>query len=289
MKISGKTKILGIFGYPIEHTLSPQMHNAAIEVLGLDMVYLPFEVRPEGLGIAVEAIRSLGILGVNVTIPHKSAIIPYLDRISEEARVIGAINTIVNRGGELIGYNTDGEGYVRSLKRELDFDVKGKKVLILGAGGAARGILVSIAREGPKDVIVANRTITKASTLVRELKGLFPDVGMTALGLIPEILKVHLGGTALLINATSLGMRGEGIGLPLDALPGDTVVSDIVYKPLITPLLEEASALGFITHNGLGMLVEQGALSLKLWTGLDAPIEIMREVVLKYLDNPYPI
>lgn len=289
MNISGKTKILGIFGYPIEHTLSPAMHNAAIEALGLDMVYLPFEVRPAGLGIAVEAIRSLDILGINVTIPHKSAIIPCLDRVSEEARVIGAINTIVNRGGELIGYNTDGEGYVRSLKRELDFNLKGKKVLLLGAGGAARGILVSIAREGPKDVIVANRTVAKASALVRELKGRFPDVGMTALGLIPEILKVHLGGTTLLINATSLGMRREGIGLPLDALPDDAVVSDIVYKPLMTPLLKEASALGLITHNGLGMLVEQGALSLKLWTGLDAPREIMREVVLKSLDNSYPI
>jgi len=284
MNISGKTKILGIFGYPIEHTLSPAMHNAAIEALGVDMVYLPFEVRPERLGMAVEAIRSLDILGVNVTIPHKSVVIPYLDRISEEARVIGAINTIVNREGELIGYNTDGEGYVRSLKRELGFDFKGKTVLLLGAGGAARGILVSIAREGPKDVIVANRTIAKASALVRELKGQFPDVGVTALGLIPEILKVHMGGTTLLINTTSLGMRGEGIGLPLDALPGDAVVSDIVYRPLMTPLLKEASALGLITHNGLGMLVEQGALSLKLWTGLDAPREIMREVVLKSLD-----
>ncbi|MBI5286945.1 MAG: shikimate dehydrogenase, partial [Deltaproteobacteria bacterium] len=228
------------------------------------------------------------ILGVNITIPHKEAVIPFLDGLSEEAGLIGAVNTIVNEDGRLIGYNTDGEGYVRSLKREVGFDIKDKMVLILGAGGAARGILVGIVRCSPKGVIVANRTVERAKVLVEGLKGHFPLVELIAIGLIPEALRDYLGKVDLLINATSLGMRGEGMGLPLDVFPKGAVVSDIVYKPPClpkagrqakTPLLQEAEERGLTTHGGLGMLVEQGALSFKLWTGLDVSTEVMRKAM----------
>ena len=170
MKITGKTKIVGIFGYPIEHTFSPLMHNAAFSALGLDYCYIPFEVQPKDLKSAVEGIRALNIRGVNITVPHKEAVIKYLDELSKEAKLIGAVNTIENRGGKLIGHNTDGRGFIKSLWDDAKTRVKGKSVLLVGAGGAGKGIAVSCALEGASEIIIANRTIKKADELVRYLK-----------------------------------------------------------------------------------------------------------------------
>jgi shikimate dehydrogenase len=282
MEIRGETKVLGIFGYPVKHTFSPLIHNAAFRNKGLDYVYLPFEVKPEYLKEATEAIRALNLLGVSVTVPHKETIVPFLDEVSEEALLSGAVNTVLNRDGFLIGYNTDGEGYIQSLKNDTGFDPKGKIILILGAGGASKGILASLAMRSPVRVIISNRTKSRASRLVKEFQGKFPDVELKSIDLKIDTLKSCLQDTHLLINATTMGMEGkETVELPLESLPKDGIVSDIVYKPLDTPMIKQAESLGIKTHKGLGMLLEQAALGFKIWTGVEAPVEVMKEILLK--------
>ncbi|MBI5327899.1 MAG: shikimate dehydrogenase [Deltaproteobacteria bacterium] len=282
MNITGKTKILGILGYPVNHTISPPMHNAVIKMLGLDIVYLPFEVKPSNLQHAVNGIRGLGILGINITIPHKETVVKFLDKISEEVKLIGAVNTIVNKDGCLIGHNTDGYGYITSLKEELNFSAKGKKIVILGAGGAARGILTALAVKKPEAIIVANRTIARAVSVVKIFKEKFPNIKFEAVYIDEDMLKAYFQYADLIVNTTSVGMKKKGIlKTPLEALPKTAIVSDIIYNPLETPLLERAKKLGLITHGGLGMLIHQGAKSFKLWTGIDAPTKVMRKAALK--------
>jgi shikimate dehydrogenase len=284
MNITAKTKILGIFGYPTGHTISPAMHNAVIKALRLDMVYLPFEVKPSELREAIKCIKSIGMIGVNITIPHKEAVIKFIDGISEEARHIGAVNTIVNKDGRLIGHNTDGYGYITSLKEECNFNPKGKNIAILGAGGAARGILVALSVKKPKTIVIANRTLARAISLIKAFKGKFPETKFEAVDLNKDILKKYFKDMELLVNTTSVGMKkNETVEIPLELLPKTAVVSDIVYNPLETLLLKKAKKLGLTTHSGLGMLVHQGVKSFKLWTGMDAPIEVMRKAALKAL------
>lgn len=284
MNITAKTKILGIFGYPTGHTISPAMHNAVIKALRLDMVYLPFEVKPSELREAIKCIKSIGMIGVNITIPHKEAVIKFIDDVSEEARHIGAVNTIVNKDGRLIGHNTDGYGYITSLKEECNFNPKGKNIAILGAGGAARGILVALSVKKPKTIVIANRTLARAISLIKAFKGKFPETKFKAVDLNKDILKKYFKEIELLVNTTSVGMKkNETVEIPLELLPKTAVVSDIVYNPLETLLLKKAKKLGLTTHSGLGMLVHQGVKSFKLWTDMDAPIEVMRKAALKAL------
>jgi len=284
MNITSKTKTLGIFGYPISHTLSPAMHNAVIKALGLDMVYLPFEVKPSNLKEAINGIKSLGIIGVNITIPHKESVIRFLDDISEEARLVGAVNTIVYKDRKLVGYNTDGSGYMASLKEELGFNPKSKRIIIIGAGGAARGILAALATQKPKSITVANRTLSRAVSLIKAFKGKFRDTRFEAINLDDNMLKMSFNSVDLLINTTSVGMKqGKTLKIPLETLPKIAIVSDIIYNPLETLLLKKAKKFGLTTHGGLGMLVHQGARSFKLWTGMDAPMNVMRKAALKAL------
>ena len=284
MNITSKTKTLGIFGYPISHTLSPAMHNAVIKALGLDMVYLPFEVKPSNLKEAINGIKSLGIIGVNITIPHKESVIRFLDDISEEARLVGAVNTIVNKDRKLVGYNTDGSGYMASLKEELGFNPKSKRIIIIGAGGAARGILAALATQKPKSITVANRTLSRAVSLIKTFKGKFRDTRFEAIDLDNNMLKMSFNSVDLLINTTSVGMKqSKALKIPLETLPKIAIVSDIIYNPLETLLLKKAKKIGLTTHGGLGMLVHQGARSFKLWTGMDAPMNVMRKAALKAL------
>lgn len=284
MNITGKTKTLGIFGYPISHTLSPAMHNAVIKALGLDMVFLPFEVKPSNLKEAINGIKSLGIIGVNITIPHKESVIRFLDAISEEAMLVGAVNTIVNKDRKLVGYNTDGSGYIASLKEELGFNPKSKRIIIIGAGGAARGILAALAAQKPKSITVANRTLSRAVSLIKAFKGKFRDTRFEAIGIDDNMLKMSFNSVDLLVNTTSVGMKqSKALKIPLETLPKIAIVSDIIYNPLETLLLKKAKKLGLTTHGGLGMLVHQGARSFKLWTGLDAPMNVMRKAALKAL------
>ncbi|OGP29424.1 MAG: shikimate dehydrogenase [Deltaproteobacteria bacterium GWB2_42_7] len=284
MNITSKTKTLGIFGYPISHTLSPAMHNAVIKALGLDMVYLPFEVKPSNLKEAINGIKSLGIIGVNITIPHKESVIRFLDDISEEARLVGAVNTIVYKDRKLVGYNTDGSGYMASLKEELGFNPKSKRIIIIGAGGAARGILAALATQKPKSITVANRTLSRAVSLIKTFKGKFRDTRFEAIDLDNNMLKMSFNSVDLLINTTSVGMKqSKALKIPLETLPKIAIVSDIIYNPLETLLLKKAKKIGLTTHGGLGMLVHQGARSFKLWTGMDAPMNVMRKAALKAL------
>ena len=284
MNITSKTKALGIFGHPISHTLSPVMHNAVIKALGLDMAYLPFEVKPPNLKEAINGIKSLGIIGVNITIPHKESVIRFLDDISEEARLVGAVNTIVNKDRKLVGYNTDGSGYMASLKEELGFNPKSKRIIIIGAGGAARGILAALATQKPKSITVANRTLSRAVSLIKTFKGKFRDTRFEAIDLDNNMLKMSFNSVDLLINTTSVGMKqGKTLKIPLETLPKIAIVSDIIYNPLETLLLKKAKKIGLTTHGGLGMLVHQGARSFKLWTGMDAPMNVMRKAALKAL------
>ncbi|OGQ34806.1 MAG: shikimate dehydrogenase [Deltaproteobacteria bacterium RIFCSPLOWO2_01_FULL_42_9] len=284
MNITSKTKTLGIFGHPISHTLSPVMHNAVIKALGLDMAYLPFEVKPPNLKEAINGIKSLGIIGVSITIPHKESVIRFLDDISEEARLVGAVNTIVNKDRKLVGYNTDGSGYMASLKEELGFNPKSKRIIIIGAGGAARGILAALATQKPKSITVANRTLSRAVSLIKAFKGKFRDTRFEAINLDDNMLKMSFNSVDLLINTTSVGMKqGKTLKIPLETLPKIAIVSDIIYNPLETLLLKKAKKIGLTTHGGLGMLVHQGARSFKLWTGMDAPMNVMRKAALKAL------
>ena len=286
--ITPETGVLGVFGDPIGHTLSPAIQNAAIKEAGLDMVYLPFHVTPDSLQKAVEAIRALGLAGVNVTIPHKEKILPLLDEISEEAARIGAVNTVVNREGRLTGHNTDGRGYVRSLSEEAGFDLKGKRIALLGAGGAARGILSSILEAGALEVTVVNRTVERAATLAGEFSEFFPASSVKAVALEKAALAPVIENTDLLINSTSVGMGGKvpfnPLVLSLDRLPKGALVSDIVYRPLDTALLKSARRSGHAVHKGLGMLIYQGAIGFELWTGKEARTEAMWKAALKELD-----
>jgi shikimate dehydrogenase len=280
--IKGSTRIIGIFGDPVAHTLSPAIQNAAFAALGLGFVYVPFHVARKRLGEAVEGVRALGLAGVNITIPHKVAVMEHLDEIEAHAKEIGAVNTVVNDGGRLVGHNTDGAGFLKSLTEETGFNVSGKKVLVIGAGGAARAILYSVLSENPAFVLLLNRTVEKAEALVDALGPGFKGVELNA-GPLSGMLDA--APTAdLVINTTSLGMEGNApLDFPVEALSDGAVVADIVYSPLKTPLLTRAEARGLTVHNGLSMLIGQGAIGFELWTGRKAPVEAMKEAALKAL------
>jgi shikimate dehydrogenase len=275
-KIDSYTIMYGVFGDPIRHSKSPIMLNRAFEAAGINAAYAAFHITPGTVKDAVAGIRALGFRGVNVTIPHKLEVMEYLDEIDEGARVIGAVNTIVNEGGKLKGYNTDGIGYVRSLKEETGIDLRGRKVLMLGAGGAARGVGYALAKEGAAQLYIANRTKEKAVELAGSMSSFCEAQG---LGL--DEIKDIAGEAALIVNNTSLGMHPNVDEVPMDTSligPG-TVVSDLIYNPLVTKLLREAEGRGAVIHSGLGMFIYQGAYAFEYWTGQPAPIAAMREVV----------
>lgn len=273
--ITGKTKILGIFGYPVEHTLSPFMHNAAFEALGLNYCYIPLSVSPENLKIAVTSLKALNIVGVNITIPHKEAIIPFLDELDGEAELIGAVNTVLNKEGRLIGYNTDGRGFVSSLREDGKIDPRGKKIIIIGAGGAARAIAFSLALEGAEKIFINDIIGEKA----KELSCVLSTKTSTEAIYLKD-LKEGIGEADILINATPLGMKKEDpLPIPPELLSKGLFVYDIVYNLPETSLLKEAKKRGANTLGGLGMLLYQGALSFKIWTGKEPPIDVMRKAL----------
>jgi shikimate dehydrogenase len=273
LKITGKTKITALLGYPVEHTLSPAMHNSAFDALGLDYRYVAFSVRPEMLKEAVEGIRALDLAGVNVTVPHKENVIAFLDEVDKEAAFIGAVNTVVNRDGRLVGYNTDGRGFMRSLSEE-GITVDGGKVLIVGTGGAARAIGYYLS-EKVSALQLYDIDPSRVEKLTADLGKIRGNVSRV------ETLK-DLGGMDIVINATPLGL-GRTDPLPFDLspiAPGKLVV-DLIYQE--TPLQREASKKGIRTVNGLGMLLWQGVLAFEIWTGTMPPHEVMRNALLEGL------
>jgi len=270
VKITGKTRITGIFGYPVEHTLSPAMHNAAFEALGLDCCYIPFTVHPDLLSAAVEAVRALNLRGVNITVPHKEKVMPMLDTVDDEASFIGAVNTIVHSDGKLRGYNTDGRGFMKSLV-DSGVNVNDSAVLIIGAGGAARAIGYYLAQKA-KALYIYGRTPERAERLALDLKKVSENVSTFA-----DISSVDRFN--VIINATPLGLRDDD-PLPLDTglLHRGLMVCDLIYRD--TPFLREASKRGCVTLNGLGMLLWQGVFAFELWTGRKPDIEIMRKALM---------
>ena len=266
--ITPETKLCAIFGNPIEHTLSPLIHNAAFDHLNLDYIFLAFKVAH--LKEAVQGIRALDIKGISVTIPHKVAIIDYLDEVEDIAGKIGAVNTVVNRGGRLIGYNTDWSGAIEALEAQVD--LKGRKALVLGAGGAARAIAFGLKERGA-DFTILNRTVHKAEMLASELGVHY--------GSLEDSESVPFDS---IINTTSLGMYPNVNDTPVKkALLKDVLVFDMVYNPLKTRLIRDAEQNGCATITGLEMFINQAAKQFDLWTGKKAPLDLMKKVVVEAL------
>ena len=282
MVISGKTRVCGVIGDPIEHTLSPIMHNAAFKALKLDFAFLAFKVKAADVEKAVSGMRALGIHGLNVTMPHKSAVINYLDEVDQAAKAIGSVNTILNKDGRLFGFNTDGVGALQAL-RENGVEPRGKKVLLLGAGGAARAIAYTLAREAD-ELVILNRTAKQAAELANLLKQTF-DRKVVADALSPNAIKDTLQDSDLLINATSVGMKPNANKTPVafEWLRPDLAVMDIVYNPVETKLAKDAKAAGAKVVSGFEMLIYQGAASFEIWTGHSAPVEVMRHAAFNHL------
>ena len=277
LSINGQTKLVGLLGYPVEHSLSPAMHNSAFAARSLNWRYVPLPVHPERLGEAVAGLRALGFVGANVTVPHKEAVMSHLDEVALAAQAIGAVNTIVMRKRKLIGYNTDWRGFLTALS-EGGFDPHGKRAVVLGAGGAARAVVYALA-QAEAQVTVLNRTLSRAQALVKDFSPLFSSLLLT-----PQTLEEQTAYTHLLVNTTPVGLWPEvGQSLwPEDlSFPGHLTVFDLVYNPQETKLLRQARRAGAQVIGGLGMLVHQGAAAFELWTGKKSPVEMMYKAANK--------
>ncbi len=285
VEINGSTKIAGIIGNPLEHSVSPQMHNAAYQKLGINYCYIPIQVKPDSLEDALEGIRMLGIVGVNVTIPHKEAVIPYLDEVTKIARLIGAVNVILNQEGHLIGYNTDGPGFIDSLKEDASFTPKGRNVVVLGAGGAAKAVTIMLAKEKVRTMVISDVVYEKAGRLSEYINSHF-DIAPYACPVKSKELKKSIEKCDLLVNTTPIGMHPRPDRCPIDEsyeISPKAVVYDLVYNPLETKLLKWAKAKGAKPVSGIGMLVRQGALAFSLFTEEEASEKVMKEAALKAL------
>ncbi|EOH1685597.1 shikimate dehydrogenase [Enterococcus hirae] len=280
--ISGKTKLTGFFAKPASHSLSPLMHNLAFSHWGIDAIYLAFEVDQTNLRQAVESIRTLDMLGVNVSMPNKTAVLAYLDQLSPEAELIGAVNTIVQQEQRLIGYNTDGMGFVRSVN-ETGHPIKNQKIVVLGAGGAAKAIVVQMALEGAQEITIYKRL----NATFLPLKEYFAKVSEKTGCPIrlhdyadESQLALDLSQANLLINATDIGMGSKKDQLPIadvKLLHSQLAVFDLIYSPSETRLIQEAKKMGIKAYNGLGMLIHQGAIAFELWTHREMPVQNIRE------------
>ena len=284
--VSGKTKICALIGDPVEHSMSPVMHNAAFREARLDYLYVPFRVKKEELGQAIDGMRALNIRGLNVTIPHKVAVLQFLDELDPLAEKIGAVNTIVNDNGFLTGYNTDATGFLQALL-EGGIEPEGKNVVILGAGGAARAISFILTDRGA-NLVILNRLLELdwAEELANRMAQIFGQE-VDALELNRQNLARALGKADILVNATSVGMSPDIDRTPVDAdlLRPGLIVYDIVYNPIKTRLLREAEAAGAKTISGVDMLVWQGALAFEMWTSRKAPVELMKKETIKWLQG----
>lgn len=282
--MADKQLILGIIGHPVGHSLSPLMHNTAMKHWGMDGCYVPFEVKPKGVAQALSGLRALGVEGVNVTIPHKQAVIEYLDELDPPARAIGAVNTIKFSDSRAVGFNTDGSGFVASLKEDAGQEVQGMTVLLIGAGGAARGIAVKLAMEGAAEIRVANRTVARGRALVEHLRSELSYGAAESVALESSSIGRVLSQTDIVINTTSVGMNGKG-GMPIspEGIDEHHLVCDIVYTPLETAFLKECRRRGARTLDGLGMLIHQGDLAFQIWTDKNFPPNIIRDLLIKKL------
>jgi len=282
--ISGQTRIVGVIGWPVAHSVSPAMHNAAFRALGLDWCYVPFPVHPERLAQALAGVRGLGLGGINATVPHKQALLPLVDELTPEARAVGAVNTVMVKDETLVGHNTDVGGFLRALG-EAGFDARGCAALVLGAGGAARAVVYALARVGAH-LTILNRTASRACDLAREFASgsqgtatvVSAEARLEGGSLDEQTLRRAAPQARLIVNTTSLGMWPEvetspwieGVPFPADAL-----LFDLVYNPRETLFMRQARTGGARAVDGLRMLVHQGAEAFELWTGVQPPVEVM--------------
>lgn len=275
-------KLFGLLGHPVGHSLSPLMHNDAFKQLEINGHYHAFDVPEDKLKEAVDSFRLLNIAGFNVTIPHKVAIMNFLDEIDEEALMIGAVNTVVNMEGRLIGYNTDGRGYLNSLLPKLNKPLQECYVLVIGAGGAARGVVTALANHGIARLTITNRTLEKAVT-IKENYHKFKKANIDVLSL--DEAQKNLALYDIIINTTSIGMKPQldEVPITIDRLKSTAVLSDLIYNPFQTKLLKLGEEKSVITHNGVGMFVEQGALAFQKWTGRQPDTKRMTKIVLQQL------
>ena len=281
MGVKATTDIYGIFGHPVKHSLSPDMHNSAFNTLGLNSVYVAFDIDPESIEEAARAIRVMGIRGINITIPHKQTIIPYLDEVSPDAKLTGAVNTVKNENGRLLGYNTDVGGFLRAIREDLDFSPEGNTLFLIGAGGAARAVLSAFCMNGGAVVYITDIIKDKALELANQFKANFQNITIETVELDNQnLIEQKFNEADILVNASPAGMDGVGsLDIPLTSLNKNAVVYDLVYKPPDTNLLKEAKQLGHKASGGLSMLLYQGAESFEIWTGENAPVEIMKKAL----------
>lgn len=278
MKIDGATQVVGVFGSPITHTASPAMHNAALAALKLNWCYLAFHVEPQNLRSALAGIRDLNYRGVNLTVPHKILALDIVDEVDAEARKLGAVNTVVVTDGKLVGFNTDGYGFSKGIKEDFDMTLKGKRVLVLGAGGAGRAIAIQSALDGAAKVIVANRTPAKIAPIAAEIAG--TQTQFQAIELDADSLCRVVADVDLIVNATSVGLQAaDSLGLPAALFSPNLAVYDTIYRPAETQLLRQATDAGAKVSNGLSMLLHQGARAFEIWTGRKAPLAVMRRAL----------
>lgn len=282
-RINGKTQLIGLIASPVSQSLSPTMHNMAFRKLGLNYAYMAFDVGPDQLTDVITGIRALNIRGFNVSMPNKMRILPLLDELSPAAEFMGAVNTVVNDNGKLVGHNTDGIGYMRSLK-EAGITYAGKKMTLLGAGGAGTAVAIQAALDGIAEISIFNRedeffprAIRNAEIINEQIKDRACKVTVYRLE-DSEKLKAEISSSDLLTNATSVGMKPEGQSLIVESswLRPDLIVSDVIYNPGKTRLLEQAETVGCHVINGLGMMLWQGAQAFEMWTGQEMPVEYVK-------------
>lgn len=283
-KITGHTKLTALFATPISHSISPMIQNTAFQALNMDAVYLAFEVGTEGLEQAIASIRNLDMLGANLSMPNKILAIDFMDELSEAARLIGAVNTITNVQGKLTGHNTDGIGFMRSLE-DMEVSIVGKKITIIGAGGAATAIIVQAALDGVKEITVYNRK-DEFYEKIKEKLGFISENTECVISLNDLADEEHLAKdvaeSTLLLNATGVGMKPLENQTPIQdfsIIRPDLAVCDVIYTPKETEFLKQARLRGAKTNNGLGMLLYQGAAAFKKWTGQEMPIELIKPII----------
>lgn len=276
---SYKAELVGVFGHPVAENPTIVLQEAGFRAAGLNWRYLTIEVRPEDLAAAMQGLRAMNMQGINLTIPHKVEVLKYLDEVSPEAALIGAVNTVRRIGDQLVGENTDGKGFLRSLREDAEVEPAGKRAVILGAGGAARAISVELALAGAGPITIVNRTVTRGEALVKLLNDKTETAATFVAWTGPYAVPPE---TDLVVNATSIGLFPEVEAKPnlaYDSLSPTMIVCDVIPNPPHTAFLQEAQARGATTLDGLGMLVYQGAIAFSMWTGVDAPVTVMHRAL----------
>jgi shikimate dehydrogenase len=288
-RIKGTTSLIGIIGHPLKHTLSPLLHNYALDYLNLDMCYVPFDIEPECLETALAGLKALGVKGVNVTIPYKEAIVPLLDRVSDDAETLGAVNTVHFDAQSTCGHNTDAMGFLASWDQDIGIPIEGTSALILGAGGSARAIYYALASRKVQSITLCSRSREKSSALHRHFNSLFPGIERASAAFSDEIIfKQGIEKSQIIINCTPLGMMPHLNDSPMpfmEALRKDAIVYDLIYNPSESRFLRECRSRGIRCSGGFGMLLHQAALSFKIWTGQGFPMGPIMRYIQENLDK----